>query len=266
MGALRRFIALTLPTAIASAVWVWFFSAILQKVVVPPESLVYEPKEANEPLLPFYTLPEGEKEPIFLSPVDPSTLLPASVPPNTDYITTDQHTSISIQSAHSNGIIHIGAWLYVVDADGYLLFLKRGPTLVTCPNAWSLVGEHQCAEDLKSEDPVSAMTRRAVLEELGNDAELNIHNITKLSEHPLYFRREYGEKKGNRFDRQLTYLMLVYLKRPRMDIKFEFDDEVANARWVKIEDARKWVDEHDLCHSFMHALFEIGISMFFRVK
>src|SRR6056300_1230226 len=69
-----------------------------------------------------YTVPQHvqlEKVP-HLTPIDPNLLIPSG--------------SHCIDIAHRNGYLHTGHCLYIIDADGLLLFLKRSPVVVTCPN------------------------------------------------------------------------------------------------------------------------------------
>ena len=56
----------------------------------------------------------------------------------------DSHAKrfVLIDVAHRNGYVHSGSALYIMDSSGLLLFLQRSTNLVTCPNTWSLLGEH----------------------------------------------------------------------------------------------------------------------------
>ena len=69
---------------------------------------------------------------------------------------------IPIDAAHRQGVPHKGAWLHVMTkADGHLLLVKRSPRMVTCPSAFSIIGEHH-----QNRESDEACAVRAVREEL----------------------------------------------------------------------------------------------------
>jgi len=141
---------------------------------------------------------------------------------------------VPIDTAHRHGNIHMGTWIFVIDTNinkkknttvhknFHILLLKRGAKLVTCPNTWSLVGEHT----YRNEEPM-ATVRRGLTEELGSrfvtellvDSNTNNNNktnnkkkvgtIRNMTQFPIYFEQNW--ENGGRIDRQVTYLWLVEL-------------------------------------------------------
>ena len=107
-------------------------------------------KPKQEELLPIYSFSTQHAGQVIphLTPVNPSTLIPIGVSP--------------IDGAHRNGYLHTGHCLFIMDASGLLLFLKRSSDVVTCPSTWSILGEHSNLSE-KARDTVV----RGMEEELG---------------------------------------------------------------------------------------------------
>eukprot|EP00581_Thalassiosira_minuscula_P013802 CAMPEP_0183732532 /NCGR_PEP_ID=MMETSP0737-20130205/38659_1 /TAXON_ID=385413 /ORGANISM="Thalassiosira miniscula, Strain CCMP1093" /LENGTH=320 /DNA_ID=CAMNT_0025965561 /DNA_START=15 /DNA_END=977 /DNA_ORIENTATION=- len=253
-------------------------------------------------LLNVYELPPSHAtEPAHLTPVDPTTLVPKGTHP--------------IDVAHRNGYLHTGHILYIMDDSGSLLFLQRTPGVVTCPSTWSLLGEHANANESPRETVL-----RALEEELGfvglnfddfknagaftaelhpshnlkNSLTVTINTVTDL---PLYYIRHYGPRNDDRIDRQLTYLWVVNFPKKHAEIDWKFDDEVADHKWVTLEEAASWLsgdgrngkedgeakggtgsdsakeygsdwkevkddgpDEGEFCHHTIRSLYEVGLS------
>jgi len=199
-------------------------------------------------LLPIYSFPPiyAGKEIPHLTPVDPSTLIPIGVDP--------------IDEAHRHGYLHIGHCLFIMDASGLLLFLKRSPDVVTCPSTWSILGEHSNVGE-KAQDTVS----RGIEEELGLqhiirheahetkdssftaafqtiDKDTIYVGIQNITQYPLYYIRHYGPRLDNRIDSQLTYLWLARLPKRHDEIQIKLDDEVADHKWISLEEFSDWVE------------------------
>ena len=64
-----------------------------------------------------------------------------------------------------------------------------------------------------------------------------------MTEHPLYYIRHYGPRNDNRIDRQLTYLWLVQFQNMYQDIDMILDDEVANYKWISVDEVGTWLAE-----------------------
>ncbi|KAL7486926.1 hypothetical protein ACHAW6_012532 [Cyclotella cf. meneghiniana] len=175
--------------------------------------------------LTVYTFPETfVGDPRHLTPIDPSILIPLG----------DE----SIDAAHRNGLLHTGSILFVMDASGRFLLLKRSASVVTCPETWSVVGEHSVV----GEDPYD-VPLRALEEELGlviANIDVTIQDLTEL---PLFYIRHYGARNGNRVDRQLTYLWLVKLPQAQEEVSWNLDHEVANHKWIALDDLDAWLRE-----------------------
>jgi ADP-ribose pyrophosphatase YjhB (NUDIX family) len=196
-----------------------------------------------------------------LQPIDPKNLI---------------HKSFEdIDTAHRNGMLHVGTWIFVVDQklvnQPRILLLKRGPKLVTCPSSWGLVGEHA----FKDEAPVETV-RRGIKEELGMralefiDQHGSIRNITDI---PVYYFRAYGKENGNRIDSQITYLYLVEIgfdsgktkTMNHVDDLLDLDDEVADHQWISLPQLKEWNDAEkknvsEFCHDTIVSLMNLGLE------
>jgi 8-oxo-dGTP pyrophosphatase MutT (NUDIX family) len=226
-------------------------------------------------------LPSIQEETLqFMEQIDPATSLVTSTNSS-----SSASKEIPIDEVHVKGLVHFGAWIFVTDVTNQkVLLLKRGPQLVTCPNSWSLVGEHA----LGDESPLTT-AERGIAEELGI-ANHNIGNsrqhkqapvmeVSRLLPYPIYYRRHYGPTNGNRIDRQLTYLWWVRLLRPYQELNnmLTLDEEVADLQWVSLPDLRSWVDRDiskrntngssppphlDFCHHTIQELLLLVLDSF----
>lgn len=154
---------------------------------------------------------------------------------DTDVIPRKQKKYLDINSVHQNGLLHTGAVVAVIDTnvtmdDIKVLLLKRGPQLVTCPNSWSLLGEHT-HRDEKPKDTVV----RGLKEELG-DAFFQQFlktgaNTRPLLKHPVYVKVSYTHNKN---DRQMTYLYVIEMNTPMEELQkmMQVDEEVAEVAWM----------------------------------
>lgn len=291
----RRLLLHVMPTIFALSLWIYFILDVSQKASTTFRSSSSNSNTNNnatidseteiisfDPDLPVFQFPKGMDEPLFLSQVDPSILIPVVVKPSKNNQSSTlihekkdertnnvKHTVSYISTAHNQGLIHIGSLLYIIDSDNKILFLKRSNELVLCPNTWGLTGEHQTIHDLKEDGFINQkymknIIKRAVKEELGLDPSMHVKNIISLTNYPVYFRREYGPNVGNKIDKQLTYLVYVRLNDSHENIKFVFDNEVDDVRWIDIGKSREFLDSNDVCHGFMHAMLEIGIGSILR--
>jgi 8-oxo-dGTP pyrophosphatase MutT (NUDIX family) len=195
---------------------------------------------------------------------------------------------VNIDFAHRAGMVHNGNWIALVDShlsssngkqrrehqqqlqqrQPRILLLKRGKDMVTCPNSWALVGEHA----YRDEPPIET-TRRAIREELGSTfsdlLDSDNASIGTLTEYPLYYERYYGPKNGNRVDRQLTWLWLVEVdleaeKRNGADVSLHLDDEVADHKWVPLDELERWLEADvllkDFCHDTIFSLLQLVLK------
>ncbi len=67
---------------------------------------------------------------------------------------------------------------------------------------------------------------------------VSLRNATAL---PLYYIRHYGPRNDDRVDSQLTYLWYAIFPENHDEIAWHLDDEVADHRWVSMEDAWTWL-------------------------
>jgi isopentenyldiphosphate isomerase len=180
----------------------------------------------HQELLTVYDFAEGVTEPTHLTPLDVAK----------DLVARDK--LYSIDDAHRQGLIHCGTWIWISDSEGKVLVLKRGPHLVTCPNSYSLLGEHTLGLE-KPEETV----RRGIKEELGAAMLRHIKAVELLPASPLYYFRDYGTQNSNRIDRQLTYLWWVEMDRPGAQLPLKLDAEVAHHDWIATETLQSWFKE-----------------------
>ena len=201
--------------------------------------------------------PDGDiaEQPPHLTPIDPITSLrPVGF--------------TSLDTAHRHGRIHAGSFVYVVDKDNKILLMRRGPDLVTCPLAWSMVGEHAYRDETKEETLM-----RGIKEELGAKtlkALVDSGSHTELSDLPLFYFRDYGPKLDGRIDRQVTHIWLAELGASANDLEdiLELYEEVYEYKWMPLDQAEKWVNDEmaavkeggkldTFCHDTMGSLMQV---------
>ena len=206
----------------------------------------------------FDFAPDGDitKQPPHLTPIDPVISLQSK-----GFTTLDQ--------AHREGLIHAGNFVYVVDKDDKLLLMRRGPDLVTCPLAWSMVGEHAYRDESKKETLM-----RGIEEELGGKtlkSLVDTGSYTELSDLPLFYFRDYGPELDGRIDRQVTYIWLVELGLSADELEkgiLQLDEEVYEHKWMSLDEAEKWVKDDmaavkeggkmdSFCHETMGSLMQV---------
>ena len=214
----------------------------------------------SKEIIETYRFPQnfrGGEELPHLTPVEASSLIPRG--------------SYPIDVAHRNAYLHTGHCVFIMDASGLLLFLKRSPDVVTCPNTWSILGEHTKA----NENPFDTVAR-GIEEELGlkhirssfndhgrgavvgstsfsarpftadfqtidNSSTIHI-TLQNITEHPLYYIRYYGTRLDNRIDSQVTSLWLARLPKRHEEIQIKLDDEVSDHKWISVEDFSDWIE------------------------
>jgi len=178
----------------------------------------------------------------------------------------------TLDLAHREGKIHTGSWIFVVDSSDKLLLLRRGPELVTCPLAWSMVGEHAYRDETKKDT-----LKRGIEEELGYktwETILDTGSYAELTDLPLFYFRDYGPEREGRIDRQVTHLWLVELgvSAEEADAKImQLDEEVHEHKWMPLEEAEKWVQDDmaaikegerldNFCHDTIGSLMQVGFD------
>lgn len=109
-------------------------------------------------------------------------------------------SQLPIDAIHRQGLPHKGSWMFLVDDYLRVLLLWRSPQMVTCPNSWSLCGEHALAGE-----SFEAAAHRGLAEEAPFLGEPLLYPLGK----PFMFTQNYGGA-GNRTDNQWTrsYLAL----------------------------------------------------------
>ena len=196
---------------------------------------------------------------------------------------------LPIDKVHRNGKIHQGTWIYFLDKslgqDFKFLVLKRAEHLITCPNTWSLLGEH----NFRDEDNIETV-RRGILEELGKptlEYVLRHGRISNLTEFPVYYERDYGVNNEGRIDRQITYLWMVeanlsnntdldehFLNDGNVQNILQLDDEVADHKWVTLNELSdmlkskisKESNNPIFCHETIVSLTQFGLDRLIQIK
>jgi NUDIX domain len=59
-----------------------------------------------------------------------------------DILAASKFSPRPIDSIHKEGLPHRGSWVYAIDGQGRVLLLWRSASMRTCPQTWSLLGEH----------------------------------------------------------------------------------------------------------------------------
>jgi isopentenyldiphosphate isomerase len=206
--------------------------------------------------LQVYELVPGSDPPAFLQQVNLAANHPLLRP-------LKQFQSIDL--THRRADYHVGAVMLVMDVTGeYLLLVKRGPQLVTCPNTWGFVGEHA----LRREPPLATI-QRGLMEELWTTTttqdqrflESQVAFYQNLTAYPVLYHRVYPNQ---RTDRQLTYIYEVRLKQPHDQIVLQLDHEVADHQWITLQDFRQKLEdtnkEEYWCHHTLIELFQLALK------
>lgn len=78
---------------------------------------------------------------------------------------TDPYNPISgpfhIQHIHKKGLVHRGVWIFALDSHLRLLLAWRSPSMHTCPNTWSILGEHVITNETYRETAIRGLTEEA---------------------------------------------------------------------------------------------------------
>ncbi|CAJ1890209.1 unnamed protein product [Cylindrotheca closterium] len=170
---------------------------------------------------------------------------------------------IPIDEIHKFGYIHTGAWMVVLDTnttmqDAKILMLKRSAHVVTCPNYWSLLGEHSN----RDEEPTD-FAIRGMREEMGEQFYRQfLHTggkIKPLLNHPIFFKRDYDTPDGKRMDRQINYIFTIEMNTPSAVLEklSKVDNDAAEVAWVTKHEIEQWLTETEnekFCHNATRAL------------
>lgn len=203
-----------------------------------------------------------------------------------------QQQTVSIDGAHSQGILHRGVWVAVLRPwpsrvakppkdhsrhqqlqqqqqvltrpkhEYQILFLQRSPALKTCGGSWSLMGEH-CNPGETWRETV----QRGLLEELHlgtssarQEGKQDYTTINLFPKQSVLVRTRYGQV--NRRELQATALFAVILSPDQQ--RLEPDDEVAAWKWVALDELMHGTfcnaEITQLSHLVGRRLVELGYS------
>jgi isopentenyldiphosphate isomerase len=198
--------------------------------------------KASSESLVVYDFVHGMKDPDHLTYMNPSS---GKI--------IERKNPYSIDTAHRNGLLHSGTWIWISDIDGKLMVLERSSHVVTCPNSYSLLGEHSQPNETSKET-----MRRAIREELGSEVLKHILTFQHLPGSPVFYFRDYGKENENRVDRQLTYLWWVQMDSVGDQLPLKMDAEVKNHKWITTDTLESWLKE---AHGNFESTGKVGIRM-----
>ena len=154
-----------------------------------------------------------------------------------EVVSSDDRTVVELRpldEVHRQARTHRGVWVFVVNVAGQVLLLRRPTTMMTCPDTWSVVGEH----NQPGESYLQA-GRRGVAEELGWSLEQVAGMDVTLLGAPTFFEQRYqGAARSGavaRTDRQHSAYALLRLPASGAPPMAPARDEVSARRWVPLE-------------------------------
>jgi isopentenyldiphosphate isomerase len=167
------------------------------------------------------------------------------------FLNVSTQSQISIDLAHRHKIPHRGVWIFVLNSDHQVLFVKRSPETITCPNTWTSIGEH--THFLESYE--SAALRGLREELLISKAELM--NFTSLGDrNPSLYEINYPSR---RTDLQWTRSFLAIVSsatqiRPNL--------ETSRMEWISLKDASDWLNKcpGGICRTCVVSSFTVRSS------
>ena len=123
---------------------------------------------------------------------------------------------MNIDDAHRLAVAHRGVWLFLVLVPfGELLLVRRSVTMATCPDTFSIIGEHHFGRE--DDDAAAA---RALREELPGLVHVGSRlTIFTLRDQPRWFLYDYpaSSARGARYDRCLIREYVVALEANRTE-------------------------------------------------
>lgn len=172
-----------------------------------------------------------------------------------------------ISEVHQKDMLHTGACAAIVDTnitmqDAKILLLKRGPQLMTCPNTWSIMGEHT----YRDEEPKETILR-GLKEELGDSVYrwfLKMGGNPKpLLQNPILFHLDYHDDRG-RMERQITYTYVIEMNTPLEELQkmMKVDEEVAEVTWMTRQEIQDgWMNSYKPSEKFCHHEMTIFLQL-----
>lgn len=131
----------------------------------------------------------------------------------------------TIDDVHKKGLVHKGAWLFILDRSMQLLLAWRGPHMATCPNSWSCPGEHSLVRESFQDTGY-----RGLSEEVPFLGKLKLLPIGE----PFLLTHSFNDT-GKRIDHQWTQNFLAFLPE---DSPLNFsNDALANLNLTQYYDA-----------------------------
>lgn len=141
--------------------------------------------------------------------------------------------STSVDKAHRQQLPHRGVWVFIVDENNQILVIERSLRTVTCPGAWSTVGEH--SHPLESYE---STVYRALKEELRIERS-EVSRVYVLEEQPILYRIVYSSV-PRRVDVQWTQSFLVRIKQASVSAS-RINYEGTRLRWLNTTRAERWL-------------------------
>lgn len=180
-----------------------------------------------------------------------------------------------IDTIHKLGYLHTGAWMVVLDTnatmqDAKILMLKRSADVVTCPNFWSLLGEHSNLDEEPNDFAI-----RGMREELGErfyDQFIQTGGkIKPLLDQPIFFKRDYDTSRGKRMDRQINYIFTIEMNTAATVLEklSNVDKEAAEVAWVAKHEIMRWLTQtptERFCHNATTAVMHIIMERLYSLE
>jgi isopentenyldiphosphate isomerase len=158
----------------------------------------------------------------------------------------------TIDKAHSEGKMHRGVWLHIINEDKELLLLKRADSAVTCPATWNAPGEHT-----KLLESYIATAYRGLDEELWLTKD-KILAVVGLTASPMLLELHYGPPL-NKQDLQWTQSFLVRVKKDSISYR---SAEASAMEWVPLSSIEDTIKSGRLgfckVESFTYTSSELG--------
>ena len=154
---------------------------------------------------------------------------------------------VDIDSAHREGLPHRGVWAVVIDGKQRVVLIKRGKDTVTCPETWSIVGEHNDPGETYFE-----ALRRGVEEELGLTWATDVEAHWELDPRASLLNITYWDKFRETVHRRDLQWTMPYVVALKDDVSIEVDHrEIDDLLLMPFDGFMPWWGQHghEICRT-----------------
>ena len=154
---------------------------------------------------------------------------------------------VDIDSAHREGLPHRGVWAVVIDGKQRVVLIKRGKDTVTCPETWSIVGEHNDPGETYFE-----ALRRGVEEELGLTWATDVEAHWELDPSASLLNITYWDKFRETVHRRDLQWTMPYVVALKDDASIEVDHrEIDDLLLMPFDGFMPWWGQHghEICRT-----------------